>query len=114
MVYYTSEIAKHVEIIKAESSISLHFETQVNGGPKAQRNANPVNDIQTKITARTSTHILLKPKDDRTYGERVDDRLEADTGERSIRKDAVKMVQKQRYNLGAISPRRAKKCKSRR
>ncbi len=33
---------------------------------------------------------------------------------KAIPKDAVKMVEATVYNLGAISPRKAKKCKSRR
>ncbi len=36
---------------------------------------------------------MLKPKDDRTYGERVDDRLEAGYRNKRFRKNAVKMVE---------------------
>ena len=43
---------------------------------------------------RTKDNIFLKPKDDRTYGERVEDRLEAGyRGTKAVRKDAVKMVE---------------------
>ncbi len=44
-------------------------------------------------------HIFLKPKDDRTYGERVDDRLEAGYRGAQRWKDAVKMVEAT-YKLG--------------
>ncbi len=58
---------------------------------KAQR-TQTVNDIQTNIKPdQTKDNIFLEPKDDRTYGERVDDRLEAGYRAKAIRKDAVKM-----------------------
>ncbi len=43
----------------------------------------------------------------------MDDRLEADTGGAKVIRKTVSRWWKQRYNLGAISPRKAKKCKSR-
>ncbi len=89
MVYYTwceKEIAKHGEIIKAEFRYLLHFEKH-----KGQRvdykgttNANPVNDIQTKYQAwvgRKTISFWTNRKIDRTYDERVDDRLEAESRE---------------------------------
>ncbi len=50
---------------------------------KGTTNANPVNIFkQNGISFLTERAISSrKPKDDRTYGERVDDRLEVDTGE---------------------------------
>ncbi len=85
----------------------MHFETQVNAGLQGTTNANLVNDIQTKYRShRTKDNIFLKPKDDRTYGERRPfleaDRV-ADLGRR--KQDGEATVQ-----LGAISPRKAKKC----
>ncbi len=77
-------MAKHGEIIKAEFDIfALQRKTQrVNRWTKGTTNANPVNDIQTKISSLTKTkdNIFLKPKDNRTYGERVVTVLELDTG----------------------------------
>ncbi len=85
--------------IKAEFDISLHFRKY-----KGQRvdykgttNANPVSKHSNKsirsLTERRTT-LFLKPKDDRTYGERVDDRLEAGYRElKRFRKDAVKIVE---------------------
>ncbi len=66
--------------LQKQSSISLHWNTRGQRNYKGTTNANPVNDIQTKIQASTERDtFLLKPKDDRTYGERVDDRLEAES-----------------------------------
>ncbi len=91
-----------------QSSISLHFETQgVNGWTtKAQRTNPAVNDYQTKYWGLTEKdNIFLKPKDDRNKW-RAAWRL--DTGAKRL-KDA-----KEANGIGAISPRKAKKCKSRR
>ncbi len=61
---------------------------------------------------RTKDNIFLKPKDDRTYGERVDDRLELDTESKSGRKTRSRWW-KQRYNKGDIT-KESEECKSRR
>ncbi len=58
-------------------------------------------------------YLSTEPKDDRTYGERVDDRLEAGYRAKAIRKDVVKMVGSW-YNLRGRYHRKAKKYKSRR
>ncbi len=65
---------------------------------KGTTNANPVNDIQTKYQAEADgaerQYLSREQKDDRTYGERVDDRLEAGyRNSKAIRKDAVKMAE---------------------
>ncbi len=68
-----------VKVLK-QSSISLHFEKHkgVNGWTTKAQRTRTVNDIQTKISSLTERTMLSETKDDRrTYGERVDDRLEA-------------------------------------
>ncbi len=82
---------------------------------KRQRTRTRSTTFKQKYPLRLNEHDnFLKPKDDRTYGERVDDRaLEAGYWELKDLKDAVKMVEATATNLGAISPRKAKKCKSR-
>ncbi len=80
MVYYTwKEIAKHVEIIKAEFDI-FAWKTQGVNGWIQRLNLNPVS-IQTKISSLTEQkdNIFLKPKMTE-HGERVDDRWRLDTG----------------------------------
>ena len=86
-----------VKLLK-QSSISLHFEKHKGstGGLQRHNEREPGQRHSNKnIKAeRTKDNIFLKPKDDRTYGERVDDRLEAGyRGAKAIRKDAVKMVE---------------------
>lgn len=86
-----------VKLLK-QSSISLHFEKHKGstGGLQRHNEREPGQRHSNKnIKAeRTKDNIFLKPKDDRTYGERVDDRLEAGyRGTKAIRKDAVKMVE---------------------
>ncbi len=74
-----------VKLLK-QSSISLQLETQ---GQRAdykgtnEREPKLTRYLQTKISVsdlRTKDNILLKPKDDRTYGERVDESFEAGCG----------------------------------
>ncbi len=96
-----------VKFIKAELDI---FNTSKHkwstGDYKAQRTRTRSTTYRTKISLLRPNEdniFLEKPKDDRTYGERVDDRLEA--GLELIRKDAVKMVEAT-VQLGAISPRK--------
>ncbi len=112
MVYFIreSEIKQNmVKFIKAEFDILYPEKTQgVNVGDyKGTTNANPVNDIQTEISLPTErkTISFLKPKDDRTYGERVDDCLRLDTGGAVKRfgKTQSRMVEAT-AQLGAISP----------
>lgn len=86
-----------VKLLK-QSSISLHFEKHKGstGGLQRHNEREPGQRHSNKnIKAeRTKDNIFLKPKDDRTYGERVDDRLEAGyRGTKAVRKDAVKMVE---------------------
>ncbi len=86
-----------VKLLKAEFDICI-FEKHkgVNGWTTKAQRTRTVNDIQTKISNLTKTkdNIFLKPKDDRTYGERVDDRWRLNyRGAKAIRKDAVKMVE---------------------
>lgn len=86
-----------VKLLK-QSSISLHFEKHKGstGGLQRHNEREPGQRHSNKnIKAeRTKDNIFLKPKDDRTYGERVEDRLEAGyRGAKAIRKDAVKMVE---------------------
>ncbi len=90
----------------------MHFEnTRVQRvKPQGTTNANPVNDIQQKCKPDRTNIFFYKPKDDRTYGERVDDRWRLDTGAKQFGKTQSRWW-KQRYNLGAISPGKAKKCK---
>ena len=86
-----------VKLLK-QSSISLHFEKhkRSTGGLQRHNEREPGQRHSNKNIKpdRTKDNIFLKPKDDRTYGERVDDRLEAGyRGTKAIRKDAVKMVE---------------------
>ena len=86
-----------VKLLK-QSSISLHFEKHKGstGGLQRHNEREPGQRHSNKNIKpdRTKDNIFLKPKDDRTYGERVDDRLEAGyRGAKAIRKDAVKMVE---------------------
>lgn len=86
-----------VKLLK-QSSISLHFEKHKGstGGLQRHNEREPGQRHSNKNIKpdRTKDNIFLKSKDDRTYGERVDDRLEAGyRGTKAIRKDAVKMVE---------------------
>ncbi len=91
----------------------MHFE---NTGQRDYKGIhNPVNDIQTKIIKpdRTKDNIFRNRKMTermasgwRPFGGWIQEL-------KAIRKDAVKMVEAT-YNLGAISPRKAKKMQSRR
>lgn len=86
-----------VKLLK-QSSISLHFEKHKGstGGLQRHNEREPGQRHSNKNIKpdRTKDNIFLKPKDDRTYGERVDDRLEAGyRGTKAVRKDAVKMVE---------------------
>lgn len=86
-----------VKLLK-QSSISLHFEKHKGstGGLQRHNEREPGQRHSNKNIKpdRTKDNIFLKSKDDRTYGERVDDRLEAGyRGAKAIRKDAVKMVE---------------------
>ncbi len=75
------------------------------------------NDIQTKIwTDRTQRQYLSEAKmTERNMAKRVDDRLEAGyRGLKRFGRNAVKMVEAAIFNLGAISPGKRKKYKSRR
>ena len=86
-----------VKLLK-QSSISLHFEKHKGstGGLQRHNEREPGQRHSNKNIKpdRTKDNIFLKTKDDRTYGERVDDRLEAGyRGTKAIRKDAVKMVE---------------------
>ena len=86
-----------VKLLK-QSSISLHFEKHKGstGGLQHHNEREPGQRHSNKNIKpdRTKDNIFLKPKDDRTYGERVEDRLEAGyRGAKAIRKDAVKMVE---------------------
>ncbi len=116
MVYYTWKgNTKHGEIIWAESSVFALRKTQgVNGWTTAITNANPVNS-KTKISLPTERviNIFLNRKHDRTYGERVDDRLEADTGELKRFERRSQDGGSNAGQLGAISWK-WKKCRSRR
>ncbi len=100
-----------------QSSISLHFENTRGQRVdyKGTTNANPVNDVQTKYQFRPNEDIIfLKPKDDRTYGERWTTvwRLEGG-GAKAIRKDAVKMSRPTVQLGGDITKESEAKCKSR-
>lgn len=86
-----------VKLLK-QSSISLHFEKHKGstGGLQRHNEREPGQRHSNKNIKpeRTKDNIFLKSKDDRTYGERVDDRLEAGyRGTKAVRKDAVKMVE---------------------
>lgn len=86
-----------VKLLK-QSSISLHFEKHKGstGGLQRHNEREPGQRHSNKNIKpdRTKDNIFLKSKDDRTYGERVEDRLEAGyRGTKAIRKDAVKMVE---------------------
>lgn len=86
-----------VKLLK-QSSISLHFEKHKGstGGLQRHNEREPGQRHSNKNIKpdRTKDNIFLKPKDDRTYGERVEDRLEAGyRGIKAVRKDAVKMVE---------------------
>lgn len=86
-----------VKLLK-QSSISLHFEKHKGstGGLQRHNEREPGQRHSNKNIKpdRTKDNIFLKSKDDRTYGERVEDRLEAGyRGAKAIRKDAVKMVE---------------------
>lgn len=86
-----------VKLLK-QSSISLHFEKHKGstGGLQRHNEREPGQRHSNKNIKpdRTKDNIFLKPKDDRTYGERVEDRLEAGyRGTKAVRKDAVKMVE---------------------
>ncbi len=103
-----------VKLLK-QSSISLHFEKHKGSVDYSNNEREPGQRHSNKISSLTERAMatFLKPKDDRTYGERVDDRLEAGyRGAKAIRKDAVKMVAN--GTILRISPRKAKKCKLRR
>ena len=81
-----------------QSSISLHFEKHKGstGGLQRHNEREPGQRHSNKNIKpdRTKDNIFLKPKDDRTYGERVEDRLEAGyRGTKAVLKDAVKMVE---------------------
>lgn len=86
-----------VKLLK-QSSISLHFEKHKGstGGLQRHNEREPGQRHSNKNIKpdRTKDNIFLKPKDGRTYGERVEDRLEAGyRGTKAVRKDAVKMVE---------------------
>ena len=86
-----------VKLLK-QSSISLHFEKHKGstGGLQRHNEREPGQRHSNKNIKpdRTKDNIFLKPKDDRTYGERVEDRLEAGyRGTKAVRKDAVKIVE---------------------
>lgn len=86
-----------VKLLK-QSSISLHFEKHKGstGGLQRHNEREPGQRHSNKNIKpdRTKDNIFLTPKDDRTYGERVEDRLEAGyRGTKAVRKDAVKMVE---------------------
>ena len=86
-----------VKLLK-QSSISLHFEKHKGstGGLQRHNEREPGQRHSNKNIKpdRTKDNIFLKPKDDRTYGERVEERLEAGyRGTKAVRKDAVKMVE---------------------
>ncbi len=71
-----------VKLLKTEFDIFALRKTLRSTGDciKAQRTRTPVNDYLPNKNIkpdRTKDNIFLKPKDDRTYGERADDRLEA-------------------------------------
>ncbi len=106
-----------VKLLK-QSSISLHFEKHKGGQRvdyKGWQNADPVNDIQTKISKpdQNEDNIFLETEDDRTYGERVDDRLEAGYRELNDSERHSQDGWKQRYNSGRYHQGK-RKCKSRR
>ncbi len=69
------KIAKHGEIIKSREFdiFALRTSKGVNGVDyKGTANAGQINDIQANRSLTERRHnIFLKPKDDRTYGERV-------------------------------------------
>ncbi len=86
-----------VKLLQKQSSISCTENTRSTGGLQAHNERETRSTIiQTKISGLTErkTIFLPKPKDDRTYGERVEDRFRL-TGELSklILKDANKMVE---------------------
>ncbi len=100
-----------VKLLK-RSSVSLHFEnTKVNRWTKAT-NASPVSIQETKISSLTKTkdNIFLKRKMTERMASGWMTVWRLDTELKRFRKDAVRWW-KQRYNLGAISPRKAKKYK---
>ncbi len=71
-----------VKLLKKAPPISCTETMAITGDHKGTTNANPVNDIQTKIsslTERKTISFLNRKMTERMY-ERVDDRLEADTG----------------------------------
>lgn len=80
------------------SSFSLHFEKHKGstGGLQRHNEREPGQRHSNKNIKgyKTKDNIFLIPKDDRTYRERIDDRLkEGYTGKKAIRKDAVDMVE---------------------
>ncbi len=97
---------KHrVKLVKARVRYLYFEKPEVNGWTtKAQRNANPVNDIQTKIQPEQRQYLSETEDDERmASGWMTVWRL--DTGAKAIRKDAVKMVettvlQLRRYHQG--------------
>ncbi len=104
MVYYTKGNSKHGEIIKAEFDLCTSKNTRGqrvdykgnNEREPGQRHSNK----NYHKPDRTKDNIFLKPKDDRTYGERVDECWRLDTGELKRFERRVSRWWKQRYNLG--------------
>ncbi len=111
MLYYTwKEIAKHGEVLK-QSSISCTSREKHKGQQvdyKGTTNANPVNDIQTKISSLTERKEPIS-----FWNRRWPDIMASgwmtvwrlDTRAKRFGR-ARSRWWKQRYNLGAISPRK--------
>ncbi len=100
-----------VKLSKAEFDIFALRKTQgVNGwtATKAQRTRTRSTTFKQNIASTERKHYL-KPKDDRTYMSGWMNVWRLDTGEQAIRKTQSKMVEAT-VQLGAISPRKAKKC----
>ncbi len=81
MVYIREGQQNMVKLLKQEVPISLHFKKNTRGqtGGLQRHNERETRSATFKQISRPgwTDNILWKPKDDRTYGERVDDRLEA-------------------------------------
>ncbi len=112
MVSYVKGNSKHVEMVKAESEVCTKTQG-VNGGlQRHNRTRTRSTTFKCKNIAsdRTKDNIFLKPKDDRTYGERVDDRLRSQGSADSERRSQDGGSTVQLYDINKES----KKCKSRR
>ncbi len=113
------KLKKHGEIIKAEFNISALRKHTTPGGLQGHNEREPGQRHSNKnicFRPNERQHSFLETqKDDRTYGERGGlIALEADTGGAKASGKRRSQDGGSTIQLGAISPRKAKKCKSRR